>query len=224
MYSRNGTDWIAPRRVRGIPTNNWFFRLTWAGDTGYVASNICGANPLTGTVNQRERKLVVFKTTDGMNYEQVSENMAPFPQACEATIRFKADKSMILVIRNNKKGDDFRSGMFAFSKPPYKAFNYIGIGHSMNGQNILPLENGKWLVGTREGSFERPGGGEGTATVLISMDEDGIYKRIFELPSGGDTSYPGFVVYQDKLWISYYSSHEKSTAIYLSVIPLNRLN
>jgi len=224
MYSDNGSDWTTPRRVRGIPSNNWFFRLTWSGDTGYVASNVCGANPLTGTVNQRERKLVIFKTTDGMNYEQVSGNMAPFPQACEATIRFKDDKSMIIVIRNNKKGDDFRSGMFAFSKPPYKSFNQIGIGHSMNGQNVLQLENGRWLVGTRESDFERPEGREGTATILISMDEEGIYKRILELPSGGDTSYPGFVVYQDKLWISYYSSHEKSTAIYLSVIPLNRLN
>lgn len=223
-YSQNGSDWTMPGRVRGIPANNWFFRLTWSGDTGYVASNVCGANPSTGTVNTRERKLIIYKTTDGINYEQVSGNMAPFPQACEATIRFKTDKSMIIVIRNNKKGDDFRSGILAFSKPPYKVFNYVRIGHSMNGENVLPLENGKWLVGTRESDFERPEGRTGSSTVLISMDEDGVYKRIFELPSGGDASYPGFMTYQDKLWISYYSSHEGSTAIYLSIIPLNKLN
>ena len=207
----------------GIPSNNWFFRLTWSGDTGYVAANICGANPLTGTVNIRERKLIIFKTTDGMNFEQVSGNFAPFPQACEATIRFKEDKSMAIVIRNNKKGDDFRSGMFAFSKPPYKEFRYIRIGHSLNGQNLLQLGTNTWLVGTRESDFERPEGREGSSTVLITIDEDGIYKRIFELPSGGDASYPGFLIYQDKLWISYYSSHEGTTAIYLSIIPLNKL-
>ncbi len=223
MFSKNGTDWTAPRRVRGIPSNNWFFRLTWSGDTGYVAANVCGANPLTGTVNTRVRKLILYKTIDGINFEQVSGDFAPFPQACEATIRFKDDKSMVIVIRNNKKGDDFRSGMFAFSNPPYKEFRYIRIGHSLNGQNLLQLGPNKWLIGTRESDFERPEGREGSATVLLSINEDGIYKRIYELPSGGDTSYPGFVVYQDKLWISYYSSHEGSTAIYLSVIPLTKL-
>ncbi|MCE5345293.1 MAG: glycoside hydrolase [Bacteroidales bacterium] len=223
MYSQNGTDWTPPRRVRGIPSNNWFFRLTWSGDTGYVASNVCGANPADGTAIGKERKLIVFKTTDGMNYEQVSENMAPFPQACEATIKFKEDKSMVMVIRNNARGNDFSSGVFAFSNPPYKEFRTIKIGHSMNGQNIISLGNGKWLVGTRESDFERPEGRKGTATVLMVIDEDGIYKRIFELPSGGDTSYPGFAVYQEKLWVSYYSSHEGNTAIYLSIIPMNEL-
>jgi len=223
MFSRNGTDWTTPRRVRGIPSNNWFFRLTWSGDTGYVASNVCGADPSSGTVNTKERKLIVYKTTDGINYEQVSGNIAPFPQACEATIRFKEDKSMVVVIRNNKKGDDFRSGVFALSFPPYKEFRNVRIGHSMNGQNLLQLGPAKWLIGTREGGFERPEGREGESTVLITIGEDGIYKRIFELPSGGDASYPGFLVFQDKLWVSYYSSHEGKTSIYLSIIPLDKI-
>jgi hypothetical protein len=45
------------------------------------------------------------------------------------------------------------------------------------------------------------------------------------LPSGGDTSYPGFVpIDADRGWLSYYSSHERDpagrpiTAIYLAEI------
>ena len=113
--------------------------------------------------------------------------------------------------------------MFAFSKPPYKEFNYIRIGHSAGGQNIIQLEDGKWLIGSRESEYERPDNRKNIATVLFSTNEDGVYKRLAELPSGGDTSYPGFVLYQNKLWVSYYSSHEGSTAIYLSVIPLEDL-
>lgn len=223
MYSQNGNEWTSPRRVRGIPSNNWFFRLTWLGDTGYVASNVCGANPLTGAAGILNRKLIIYKTTDGTNYEQVSDNMAPFPQACEGTIKFKNDSTMIVLIRNNARGFDAHSGMFAFSKPPYKEFNYIRIGHSAGGQNIIQLEDGKWLIGSRESEYERPDNRKNIATVLFSTNEDGVYKRLAELPSGGDTSYPGFVLYQNKLWVSYYSSHEGSTAIYLSVIPLEDL-
>ena len=45
------------------------------------------------------------------------------------------------------------------------------------------------------------------------------------LPSGGDTSYPGFVWWGDLLWVSYYSSHEGKASIYLArvrVLPTPR--
>jgi hypothetical protein len=44
-------------------------------------------------------------------------------------------------------------------------------------------------------------------------------------PSGGDNSYPGFVVDQEKgrLHVSYYSSHEGKAAIYLATLRLDAL-
>ena len=39
-----------------------------------------------------------------------------------------------------------------------------------------------------------------------------------ELPSGGDTSYAGMVLDDGLLWISYYSSHEEKTSIYLAKV------
>ena len=38
------------------------------------------------------------------------------------------------------------------------------------------------------------------------------------LPSGGDCSYPGIVWHDGLLWLSYYSSHEGKTSIYLAKI------
>jgi len=40
------------------------------------------------------------------------------------------------------------------------------------------------------------------------------------LPSGGDCSYPGMVWDKGKLWVSYYSSHEGATDIYLARIAV----
>ena len=41
------------------------------------------------------------------------------------------------------------------------------------------------------------------------------------LPSRGDTSYPGRVWHDDLLWLSYYSSHEGKTSIYLAKVALD---
>ncbi|MET8233218.1 hypothetical protein ABZS77_21380 [Micromonospora sp. NPDC005298] len=41
------------------------------------------------------------------------------------------------------------------------------------------------------------------------------------LPSGGDTSYPGLVWHNDLLWVSYYSSHEERTCVYVAEVSLS---
>ncbi len=64
--------------------------------------------------------------------------------------------------------------------------------------------------------YERPPGKKGMATVLLEVDETGAFRRLLELPSGGDTSYPGFLLKDHTLWVSYYSSHQGKTSIYLA--------
>ena len=44
------------------------------------------------------------------------------------------------------------------------------------------------------------------------------------LPSGGDTSYAGLVLHKGLLWVSYYSSHEGKTRIYLAKVRLTAPN
>ncbi|MCX5643346.1 MAG: hypothetical protein NTZ17_01480 [Phycisphaerae bacterium] len=43
---------------------------------------------------------------------------------------------------------------------------------------------------------------------------------MIKFPRGGDISYPGFVWYNDLLYVSYYSSHEGKTSIYLAQIKI----
>jgi hypothetical protein len=60
----------------------------------------------------------------------------------------------------------------------------------------------------------------GAKTVLARMTAQGEYTPLLTLPSGGDTSYPGLVWHDGLLWMSYYSSHEGKSAIYLAQIRL----
>ena len=48
--------------------------------------------------------------------------------------------------------------------------------------------------------------------------EEGELTEILKLPSGGDCSYPGLVWHNNLLWVSYYSSHEGKTSIYLATV------
>ena len=41
-----------------------------------------------------------------------------------------------------------------------------------------------------------------------------------KLPSGGDSSYAGLVWHENLLWVSYYSSHEGRTSIYLATVKV----
>ena len=63
----------------------------------------------------------------------------------------------------------------------------------------------------------------GPRTALCWVDAGaGSLKEILKLPSGGDTSYAGMVWHEDLLWISYYSSHEGKTSIYLAQVKMEK--
>jgi hypothetical protein len=48
----------------------------------------------------------------------------------------------------------------------------------------------------------------------------GILTEALALPSGGDTSYAGMVIKDGILWVSYYSSHEGKTSVYLATVKV----
>jgi len=58
-------------------------------------------------------------------------------------------------------------------------------------------------------------------TSLNWVDPDsGELREFIELPSAGDNSYAGLVWHDDVLWVSYYSSHEEGTHVYLAKIDV----
>ena len=62
-------------------------------------------------------------------------------------------------------------------------------------------------------------------TALFVGTNNGRFIESVVLPSGGDTSYPGFITVGNEVWVSYYSSHETPNAsIYLAKIPLDMLH
>ncbi len=83
----------------------------------------------------------------------------------------------------------------------------------LGGPYLIPLSDGKLVLGTPLQSAK-------AKTILGHMSLDGNVTDVIELPSAGDNSYPGLVIHDEKLWVSYYSSHEGNASIYLATVKL----
>ncbi len=99
------------------------------------------------------------------------------------------------------------------SRAPFTQWTWRPTTHQVGGPNFIRLPDGElWGSGR-----SYPGGPK---TVVARMTLDGGYEPVLTLPSGGDTSYAGMVWHADLLWVSYYSSHEGKTSIYLARVKL----
>ena len=129
-----------------------------------------------------------------------------YATASETTLRIMPDEEMIALIRPDWIGT---------SLPPYTAWSFTRIDSAVGGPNFIRLPGGDLLASGRIRNAEgKP------ETVLSRMTTKGLYP-LLSLPSGGDNSYAGMVWHDEQLWMSYYSSHEGKTSIYLAKLRLD---
>ena len=100
------------------------------------------------------------------------------------------------------------------SIPPYTDWKWRDLNLRIGGPNMIQLPDGRILAVTRLYNG-------GTRTSLSWLDPDNAkLTEVLKLPSGGDTSYAGSVSHEGLLWISYYSSHQGKTSIYLAKVKI----
>lgn len=203
----DGKNFGAPQKVQFpeklVTGQDWLWRITWHGDAAY------------GCVQQlpvgAKRELHLLKSTDGIRYEHVSE--LPLEAPSETTLRFTADDTLFAMIRH---GDG--KAYLGQSKPPYSDWKIYPANQQFGGPNFVQLPNGAWLAGSRNFS-QKP-----YTTSLWTMNpKSGQFGELLTLPSGGDTSYPGFVIDREnnQILVSYYSGHDGRTAIYFARLRLD---
>ena len=192
---------------------DWLWRVVWHKGNGY------------GVLYRKEDKslseVFLVKTSDGINYESVAElglegvpGLRSLPG--ESTVCFTPDDSMLILVRRD--GAD-QMGYLGRSAPPYQQWTWTDTGIRLGGPNLIHYKGNKYIAGTR--SFMYPG--ESHTTIYVTGTK-GKFKCVTELPSRGDTSYPGLLIKDDLLWVSYYSSHEGKTSIYLAKIPVSYID
>lgn len=208
-FSDNGQDFSNPVPVtikdgegKGF---DWIWRVIWKGKTGYGVDYQSGAaNPGNG--------LKLLKTTDGISWETVTSfSIEPLPN--EATIRFDKTGSMMILLRREAGA----TGMLGISQAPYTAWKWTELDYRLGGPDFLVMKDNNLLIGTRLYSPSS------NSTVIYLTDKVGKVKKTVLLPGSGDTSYPGLLIRKKHLIVSYYSSHEGKTSIYLTKLRLKDL-
>lgn len=184
------------------PGHHWIWRLSWYKNMAY------------GVDYGNDKKAKLVKTKDGKKFSKaIVLDIDGAPN--ESTIRFDKKGKIYLLVRR-EEGD--KMGVLATALPPYQKFDYQKLNYRLGGPDfIFSPDQEKLIIGTR---LYLP---DGVRTGVLVTGLDGKVQRTIILESGGDCSYPGLLIKNNQLWISYYSSHTGKTKIYFTKISLNNL-
>ena len=202
--SENGADWKGPEKVGEF--NWWLWRVVWSPDgTAYGLAYDSGAKRFEWT----ER---LYRSKDGLHYETFLPQLMPQKAVNEAAMLFRKDGSAVVLVRRDTVPPS--GGIVGTAKGDLRDWTFRELKQPIGGPQIIELPDGHILAAVR--LYD---GKERTSIGLLDP-EAGTFEELIALPSGGDTSYPGMVWHKDTLWVSYYSSHEGRTSIYLAKLKV----
>lgn len=203
-FSKNGLEWTPVSLLENM-SDEWIWRVTWHKGTGYGASY--WSDPLH---RNDPSVLKLFKTKDGLHYIPIQQLEVPdYPS--EATLRFAIDDTMIALVRRHG------GGWIGNAAPPYQEWHWNETEYRFGGPNFLIFPEGNMWAGSRLYKLKKGKWHYNTALFTMSLNS---FDPVLELPSSGDTGYPGMVYRNGLLYMCYYSSHEGKTMIYLATIDL----
>ena len=181
--------------------DDWLWRVTW--DRNGTAYGVLYQPGNDGSAVR------LLSSQDGVRWKQVAD-LPLEGQPNETTLRFDSNGELQALVR--REGDDSRA-MFGRAEAPFDEWTFQVLPEAVGGPDFVrgPGNDGWIIAGRRYGD-------EGPQTNLWWRGDDGSWETLLTLPSSGDTSYPGLVLEGDRLLVSYYSSHEERSAVYLATI------
>ena len=199
-FSKDGRQWTEPVHIGD--SNQWLWRTTWHGQKAYsVGYDTAGKNFTR-----------LYESQDGRAFRPLVPTLFDEGYSNEATLLFSPDGTALCLLRRDQEPP---SGKLGMAPPPYTHWIWKDLGVKIGGPNFLRLPDGRLAAAVRlyDGKVR---------TSLCWLDADaGKLTEFLKLPSGGDCSYAGLAWHERLLWVSYYSSHEGRTSIYLAMVKLD---
>jgi hypothetical protein len=198
-FSKDGRTWSDKIEI-GDP-DFWLWRVTWHKGKAYGIGYGCG----------KDQSVRLYSSNDGRKFDTVVERLFDVGYPNETSLVFEGDAAYCLLRRDGNAN----TGLIGVSQPPYAKWEWKELGKRIGGPHMLRLPDGRFVAAVR--LYD---GHQRTSLCWIEP-QSGKLSEFLKLPSAGDTSYAGLVLHDGLLWVSYYSSHEGKTAIYLAKVKMN---
>ena len=197
-FSKDGRTWSEKHKI-GDP-DFWLWRVTWHQGKAYGIGYGCG----------KDQSVRLYSSSDGKKFDTLVERLFDVGYPNETSIVFDGDAAYCLLRRDGEPN----RGLLGVSRPPYTKWEWKELGARIGGPHVIRLPDGRFVAAVRMHD-----GGARTSLAWIDS-ATGKLTEFLKLPSGGDTSYAGLVLHDNLLWVSYYSSHEGKTSIYLAKVQV----
>jgi hypothetical protein len=206
-FSKDGAERTRPDIV--VEPGRWLWCVTWHEGKAYGVSY---------PAPDGSPDIDLLTSRDGLTWQPLVPKLYGVGFPNETTLRFDKSGTCYALVRRDKQGDQPYSAVLGISRGDYTQWQWHDLGPEFNGfggPNLIQLPTGQWLAAGRMHQ-------DGAHTALCCLDvKEHKMTKLLKLPSGGDTSYPGLVWHDSLLYVSYYSSHEGKTSIYLAKVKIN---
>jgi predicted amidohydrolase len=209
--SRDGRVWTATQKLLG--EGDWLWRVASNPAEGKLYGMADNTYPTTsGPRPEAEWTLKTYRSGDGAEWQSLGAVQVT-GQPSQPTIRFLRDGRAMALVRRNA-GD--RNGVIGVARAPYREWQWTTTGVRIAGPNFIELPDGTLIAGAR--SYGKT---YADNRMLLSKMTATSFEPLLELPgNGSDCGYPGLVWHDGLLWVSYNSSHEGKTSVYLAKVRL----
>ncbi|MCA9076205.1 MAG: hypothetical protein KDA93_14340 [Planctomycetaceae bacterium] len=210
-WSDDGSTWHSPIMLEGT-----FGHYIWRANTFDGKAYLCGRRKHEFDVRPRGEgpnvESAMLESEDGLIWK--TRTLFQEVTGDETAFQFEEDGSVLAV---GRRGGD--PAQILRSKPPYTEWDRRDLDRYIGGP-LLVRWGDRWVVGGRSTL-------SGSAKMSLCWLVGDDLHEFAELPSGGDTSYPGFIELSPRrAVVSWYSSHEKDdhgntiTAIYMADLTI----
>ncbi|NLG28778.1 MAG: hypothetical protein GX557_12760 [Chloroflexi bacterium] len=216
VWSADGEHWEGPRALEGTYGHYIWRAASYAG-----RAYLCGRRKHDFQPTDKPEgpwqimESAMLESEDGLIWR--FKTLFADTNGDETAFLFEDDGTAVAVMRS---GDREQPATLLRSAPPHTQWARTPFDRNVGGP-LLARWGARYLVGGRKLLPGQP------PRASLYWLADGQLHECLELPSGGDTSYPGFVPLDDThALVSYYSSHECAagslppSAIYLAEVSL----
>lgn len=199
-WTDDGQTWQGPQMLEGT-YGHYIWKAAAYDGTAYL----CGRRrrdfvplPESGEENRLYLESAMLESDDGLTWR--TRSLFTDDYGNETGFQFDEEGTVWALAR----GATGVPARVCRAEPPYKEWDRVELDQDIGGPMIARWGD-RWLIGGRRMTDR-----DNPVTALWWLEDDRL-QEAGELPSGGDTSYPGFVPLDgERGLLSFYSSHEGS--------------